>query len=190
MGGLTSPICDTVCSCALLGPDNDPGNPWHYPAFPHHQQLNNGSTEVWWNVFFPCLCPQGWKGLSGTLCYPVWDLVGLPLAGASPQVMNKVNAIFPQPLWPCTCCSTQTQLTKDARETKFPELCQKGSHQRGIPGITLEKQAGWGLREELLIVPMKRSAHNIISNQKVEQIWHLSSQVRKEASIQRWSLLI
>lgn len=49
----------------------------------------------------------------------------------------------------------------------------------------MEKRAGSGLKEKLLIAVMKRSAYNIISNQKVEQIWHPSSQVRKETNIQR-----
>lgn len=108
---------------------NDPGNPWHHPALPHHQQLNNGSTKVWWNGFFlfhVCILKSEKDSQEphSVTVLASRDLVCLPLVGASPQVMNKLNSIFPQPLWwLCKCCSTQTQLTKDERATKFPELC-------------------------------------------------------------------
>lgn len=52
----------------------------------------------------------------------------------------------------------------------------------------MEERAVSGLREELLIALMKRSAYNTIWNQKVEQIWQFNSQVKKETSIQRLTL--
>lgn len=171
---------------------NGPGNPWHCPALPHSadEQWQHQGLIKFWVIFFPCLI-QGEKDSqapSSVTVLTVWDFVCLPLVGASPQKVNKVNAVFPNPCDGSAHAAQLKQLTKGARATKFPELCQKDSHRRASPGVTLEERAGSGLREEQLRVIIKRSAYSIISNQKAEEIWHLSSQDRTESSMQRWTV--
>lgn len=106
---------------------NGPGNPWHCPALPHSadEQWQHQGLIKFWVIFFPCLI-QGEKDSqapSSVTVLTVWDFVCLPLVGASPQKVNKVNAIFPNPCDGCAHAAQLKQLTKGARATKFPELC-------------------------------------------------------------------